>query len=86
MTFPVQWSRHHNIMIGQPKWHERLWGEVVIMHICQYKIKGSVLPGMLFHDLLEAKVPQQATDIQTIESPVTRIPQLGYFDSTRVRD
>ena len=37
------------------------------MHICQYKIKGSVLPGMLFHDLFEAKVPQQATDIQTIE-------------------
>ena len=37
------------------------------MHIRQYKIKGSVLPGMLFHDLVEAKVPQQATDIQTIE-------------------
>ena len=54
-------------MIGQPKWRERLWGEVVIMHIRQYKIKGSVLPGMLFHDLFEAKVPQQATDIQTIE-------------------
>ena len=67
VAFPMQWSRHHNIMIGQPKWHERLWGEVVIMHICQYKIKGSVLPGMLFHDLFEAKVPQQATDIQTIE-------------------
>ena len=42
-------------------------GGIVIMHICQYKIKCSVLPGMLFHDLFEAKVPQQATDIQTIE-------------------
>ena len=52
-------------MIGQPKSCERLG--VVIMHINQYKIKGSVLPGMLFHDLFEVKVPQQATDIQTIE-------------------
>ena len=46
-----------------------------IMHICQYKIKGSVLPGMLFHDLFEAKVLQQATDIQTIEIA-------GYQDTT----
>ena len=61
----MQWSRHHDIMIGQPKSCERLG--VVIMHINQYKIKGSVLPGMLFHDLFEVKVPQQATDIQTIE-------------------
>lgn len=37
------------------------------MHIRQYKIKDSVLPGIFFHDLFEAKVPQQATDIQTIE-------------------
>ena len=42
-------------------------GGVVIMHIRQYKIKDSVLPGIFFHDLFEAKVPQQATDIQTIE-------------------
>ena len=55
-------------MIGQPKWRERLGGGgVVIMHIRQYKIKDSVLPGIFFHDLFEAKVPQQATDIQTIE-------------------
>ena len=70
----MQWSRHHDIMVGQPKWRERLWGGVVIMHICQYKIKGSVIPGMLFHDLVEAKVSQQATDIQTIE--IARL--LGY--------
>ena len=61
----MQWSRYHDIMIGQPKWCERLG--VVIMHIHQYKIKGSVLPGMLFHDLFEVKVPQEATYIQTIE-------------------
>ena len=55
-------------MIGQPKWRKWLWGRVVFMHIRQYKIKGGVFPSTIhFHDVFEAKVPQQATDIQAIK-------------------
>ena len=59
---------------------------IVFMHIRQHKIKGGVLPSMHFHDLFKAKVPEQATDIQAIKIASYRIPQLRYFDSTRVRD
>ena len=54
-------------MVGQPKWRECLWRRVVFMHIRQYKIKGGVLSSVHFHALFEAKVPQQATDIQAIK-------------------
>ena len=37
------------------------------MHVRQNRIKGGVLPSMHFHDLFEAKVPQQASDIQAIK-------------------
>ena len=39
------------------------------MHIPQYEIEGGIFTSWYFHNLFEAKIPQQTTNVKTVKVP-----------------